>query len=69
MGDDAALDARARRMEELAQEGRYPSGSYLPTLSRGFAAFERGDYSAAIDEFAPLATKTNASAAAARSTI
>src|SRR5205814_1142636 len=26
MGDDAALDARARQMEELAREGRYPSG-------------------------------------------
>src|SRR6202521_4197916 len=24
MGDDAALDARARQMEELAREGRYP---------------------------------------------
>ena len=46
MGDDAALDARARQMEELARDGRYPSGSYLPALSRGFAAFERGDFSA-----------------------
>ena len=46
MGDDAALDARARQMEELAREGRYPSGSYLPALARGFAAFERGDFSA-----------------------
>src|SRR5689334_12951895 len=40
MGDDAALDARARQMEELAREGRYPSGSYLPALTRGVAAFE-----------------------------
>ena len=55
MGDDAALDARARRMEALASEGRYPSGSYLPSLARGFAAFERGDFSAAIDALAPLA--------------
>jgi len=30
MGDDAALDARARQMQELALEGRYLSGSYLP---------------------------------------
>ena len=44
MGDDAALDARTRQMEELAQAGRYPSGSYLPQLARGFAAFERGDF-------------------------
>ena len=55
MGDDAALDARVRQMEALAREGRYPSGSYLPSLSRGFAAFERGDFSAAIDALAPLA--------------
>jgi tetratricopeptide (TPR) repeat protein len=55
MGDDAALDARARQMEALAREGRYPSGSYLPLLSRGIAAFARGDFSAAIDALAPLA--------------
>ena len=35
--------------------GRYPSGSYLPALSRGFAAFEHGDFPAAIDALAPLA--------------
>jgi tetratricopeptide (TPR) repeat protein len=55
MGDDAGLDARARQMEELAREGRYPSGSYLPALASGFAAFERGDFSAAIEVLAPLA--------------
>jgi tetratricopeptide (TPR) repeat protein len=55
MGDDAALDARARQMEDMAREGRYPSGSYLPALARGFAAFERGDFSTAIEVFAPLA--------------
>jgi tetratricopeptide (TPR) repeat protein len=55
MGDDAALDARARRMEALASEGRYPSGSYLPSLARGLLAFERGDFSGAIDALAPLA--------------
>ena len=55
MGDDASLDARGRQMEDLAREGRYPSGSYLPALSRGFAAFERGDFAAAIDVLAPLA--------------
>jgi hypothetical protein len=53
--DDAALDARARQMEELAREGRYPSGSYLPALTRGFRAFERGDFSGAIEALAPLA--------------
>jgi tetratricopeptide (TPR) repeat protein len=55
MGDDAALDVRTRQMEAMAREGRYPSGSYLPSLSRGFAAFERGDFSAAIEALAPLA--------------
>ena len=57
MGDDAALDARARQIEELARDGRYPSGSYLPTLAPGFAAFERGDFSGAIEALAPLAGK------------
>jgi tetratricopeptide (TPR) repeat protein len=55
IGDDAGLAARARQMEELAREGRYPSGSYLPALARGFAAFEHGDYPAAIEALAPLA--------------
>jgi hypothetical protein len=55
MGDDAALDARARQMQELAREGRYPSGAYLPALARGFASFERQDFSGAIEALAPLA--------------
>lgn len=55
MGDEAGLEARARRMEEMAHEGRYPSGSYLPLVSRGFLAFERRDFSGAIDALAPLA--------------
>src|SRR6266446_3676431 len=57
MGDDAGLASRSRRMEDMAREGRYPSGSYLPTLSRGFAAFERGDFFAAIEVLAPLAAE------------
>ena len=55
IGDDAALDARARQMAELARDGRYPSGPYLPALARSFAAFERGDFSGAIEPLAPLA--------------
>ncbi|MGC2201468.1 MAG: hypothetical protein WA633_15170, partial [Stellaceae bacterium] len=55
MGGDAALDGRARQIEELAREGRYPSGSYLPALAQGFAAFETGDFSRAIEALAPLA--------------
>jgi len=54
MGDEAAPDARARQIEALAREGRYPSGSYLPALAGGFAAFERGDFSGAIEALAPL---------------
>ena len=55
MGDHVALDARARQMEELARDGHYPSGSYLPALARGFFAFEQEDFSAAIEALAPLA--------------
>jgi tetratricopeptide (TPR) repeat protein len=55
MRDEAAPDARACQIEALAREGRYPSGSYLPALAGGFAAFERGDFSAAIKTLAPLA--------------
>jgi hypothetical protein len=54
-GDDAALEARNRQIEELAASGRYPSGSYLPALARGFAAFERRDFAATIEALAPLA--------------
>jgi tetratricopeptide (TPR) repeat protein len=57
MRDDAGLDARSRQIEELARDGRYPSGSYLPAVARGFAAFERGDFAGAIEAFAPLAGK------------
>ncbi len=53
--DDAALAARTRQIDELAREGRYPSGSYVPELARGFVAFERGDYTDAIAALAPLA--------------
>ncbi len=55
MRDEASLDTRARQIETLAQEGRYPSGSYLPALAVGFAAFERGDFDQAIAALAPLA--------------
>jgi hypothetical protein len=55
MRDDAALDSRSRQIEELARDGRYPSGSYLPAVARGFAAFERGDFSGAIEPLLPLA--------------
>ena len=40
-GNDAALEARARQMDELARKGRYPSGPCIPAVSHAFAAFER----------------------------
>jgi tetratricopeptide (TPR) repeat protein len=55
MGDDAGLHSLSRRMDDMARHGRYPSGSYLPALARGFTAFERGDFFKAIEVLAPLA--------------
>lgn len=54
MGDNTAIELRSRQMEELAQAGRYPSGSYLPALACGFAAYERKDFAAAINALLPL---------------
>jgi tetratricopeptide (TPR) repeat protein len=54
-GDDAALEARAQEMDNLARTGRYPSGPLVPTVSNAFAAFERRDFSAAIDALEPIA--------------
>jgi hypothetical protein len=53
-GDHAAVDARARDIEALADAGRYPSGRLVPAVSRGFAAFERRDFPAAIDALEPI---------------
>jgi Tfp pilus assembly protein PilF len=53
-GDDAALAVRACQIERLARQGRYPSGPLVPAVSRGFAAFERGDFGAAIDALEPI---------------
>src|SRR6266853_1640441 len=54
-GDDAALEARARQMDELARQCRYPSGPCVPAVSQAFAAFERRDFSAAIEALQPIA--------------
>ena len=54
-GNDAAMEARARQMADLEQEGRYPSGRLVPAVSRAFAAFERRDFAAAIDALEPIA--------------
>jgi tetratricopeptide (TPR) repeat protein len=54
MGNEVGVDSRACQIEDLARAERYPSGHYLPALSRGFTAFERGDFPAAIEALAPL---------------
>jgi tetratricopeptide (TPR) repeat protein len=54
-GNDAALAIRAQQMEELARVGRYPSGAFVPAVARAFIAFERRDFSAAIDALEPIA--------------
>ena len=53
-GSDLVLEARARQIEEFARDGRYPSGLLVPAVSRGFAAFERRDFSAVIDALGPI---------------
>jgi tetratricopeptide (TPR) repeat protein len=55
MRDEATSDTRARQIETLAKDGRYPSGAYLPALAVGFGAFESGDFAGAIEALAPLA--------------
>jgi len=54
-GNTAALEARERQIDELARDGGYPSGPLVPAVSRGFAAFERRDFSATIDALEPIA--------------
>ena len=53
-GNDAALEARVRQIDDLARQGRYPSGPCVPAVSRAFAAFERRDFSAAIEALEPI---------------
>ena len=54
-GNDAALAVRVQQIDELARAGRYPSGPFVPAVSRAFSAFERCDFSAAIDALEPIA--------------
>jgi len=54
-GNEAGLEARERQIGELKRESRYPSGPLVPAVSRGFAAFERRDFSATIDALEPIA--------------
>src|ERR1700681_4643462 len=50
-----AHDARLRGQRVSARKGRYPSGPFVPAVSHAFAAFERRDFSAAIDALEPIA--------------
>ena len=52
--DNAAFDSWVQAIEALARDDRYPSGLIIPAVARGFAAFQSGDYSAAIDLIAPI---------------
>jgi tetratricopeptide (TPR) repeat protein len=54
-GDEAGLEARTAQIEALAREGRYPSGTCVPAVGRGFVAFQRGDYQAAVAALEPVA--------------
>ena len=58
VGDMAALDTHTRQMTAMASAGRYPSGSFLPAVARGMAAFSRGDFAAAADILGPLAAES-----------
>ena len=48
------LEARVRQIEDMARDGRYPSGPVVPAMARAFAAFQRQDFSAAIDAIEPV---------------
>jgi tetratricopeptide (TPR) repeat protein len=54
-GDDAALETRTHQIDELARQGRYPSGPCVPAVAHAFAAFERRDFAAAIAALEPIA--------------
>jgi tetratricopeptide (TPR) repeat protein len=53
-GDAVGPEMRGHQIDAAAREGRYLSGAYLPALAPGFAAFERGDFDAAIEALAPF---------------
>ena len=53
-GGDDALNDWTRAIEDLADAGRYPSGATVPTVARAFAAFQKGNYAAAIDLIVPM---------------
>jgi tetratricopeptide (TPR) repeat protein len=54
-GNHAALEVLGREIDDLVRQGRYPSGTLVPAVSRGFAAVERRDFAAAIMALEPVA--------------
>jgi hypothetical protein len=56
-GQAAALETHQQQIDELVRNGRYPSGPLVPAVSCAFAAFERGDFSVAIDALEPIAAE------------
>jgi tetratricopeptide (TPR) repeat protein len=52
--DREALESWVKAVEALVQNDRYPSDRIVPAVARAFAAFQRGDYPAAIDLIVPI---------------
>lgn len=52
--DEAGLAARTEQIGRLLGQGRYPSGPLVPAISRALAAFERGNFEAAIEALQPF---------------
>ena len=49
VNDTTSAGARESEIEEMIRTGRYSAGPAVPTLARAFSAFQRRDYSTAID--------------------
>jgi tetratricopeptide (TPR) repeat protein len=49
VGDATAAEARAQAIDEMVRAGRYSAGPTVAVLARAFAAFQRQDFSTAID--------------------
>jgi tetratricopeptide (TPR) repeat protein len=54
VADTSAAEARAGEIDQLVRAGRYSAGATVPTLARAFAAFQRKDFSSAIDAIEPV---------------
>jgi tetratricopeptide (TPR) repeat protein len=49
VNDTTAAETRESEIEEMIRAGRYSAGPTVPTLALAFSAFQRSDYSTAID--------------------